>query len=99
LAETEKSIFQNFIFRFQNGSICRSPPEFLPQRKRRCDDSFYIPILDLGRKQMLNVPKLFRFLLTISAVAVAMLGLTPVAQAQGADEAIEEIITTGTRRT
>jgi iron complex outermembrane receptor protein len=27
-----------------------------------------------------------------------MLGLTPVAQAQGADEAIEEIITTGTRR-
>ena len=47
---------------------------------------------------MLNIPKLLRFLLTISAVAVAMLGLTPVAQAQGADEAIEEIITTGTRR-
>jgi iron complex outermembrane receptor protein len=47
---------------------------------------------------MFNVPKLLRFLLTISAVAVAMLGLTPVAQAQGADQAIEEIITTGTRR-
>ena len=47
---------------------------------------------------MLNIPTLLRFLLTISAVAVAMLGLTPVAQAQGADEVIEEIITTGTRR-
>ena len=47
---------------------------------------------------MLNVRKLLRFVLTISAVAVAMLGLTPVAQAQGSDEAIEEIITTGTRR-
>ena len=52
---------------------------------------------------MLNVPKLLRILLSISAVAVAMLGLTPVAQAQGADDAIdeimiEEIITTGTRR-
>ena len=47
---------------------------------------------------MLKVPKLLRFLLTISAVALAFVGLTPAAQAQGADEEIEEIITTGTRR-
>ena len=47
---------------------------------------------------MLKLPKLFRFLLPLSAVVLAATGLTSVAQAQGADEAIEEIITTGTRR-
>ncbi len=47
---------------------------------------------------MLKLPELFRFLLPISAVVLAATGLTSVAQAQGADEAIEEIITTGTRR-
>jgi len=48
---------------------------------------------------MLNIPKLYRFVLTLSAVALAIPGLTSVAQAQGAqEEAIEEIITTGTRR-
>jgi iron complex outermembrane receptor protein len=47
---------------------------------------------------MRNVPKLYRFLLTLSAVALAIPGLTSVAQAQGAEEeAIEEIITTGLR--
>jgi len=48
---------------------------------------------------MLNVPKLYRFVLTLSAVAFAIPGLTSVAQAQGADEeeVIEEIITTGLR--
>jgi iron complex outermembrane receptor protein len=45
------------------------------------------------------MPKIFRFLLPLSAVVLAAPGLTPVAQAQGADDAaIEEIITTGTRR-
>ena len=47
---------------------------------------------------MFNMPKLFRFLLPLSAVVLAAPGMTPVAHAQGADEAIEEIITTGTRR-
>ena len=47
---------------------------------------------------MLKMPKIFRFLLPLSAVVLAAPGFTPVAQAQGADEAIEEIITTGTRR-
>ncbi len=47
---------------------------------------------------MFRLPKIFRFLLPLSAVVLAAPGLTPVAQAQGADEAIEEIITTGTRR-
>ena len=51
---------------------------------------------------MFRMPKIFRFLLPLSAVVLAAPGLTPVAQAQGADEqaneAIEEIITTGTRR-
>ncbi|RLA29913.1 MAG: TonB-dependent receptor [Gammaproteobacteria bacterium] len=48
---------------------------------------------------MLKMPKIFRFLLPLSAVVLAAPGLTPVAQAQGADDAaIEEIITTGTRR-
>ena len=47
---------------------------------------------------MFRMPKIFRFLLPLSAVVLAMTGLTPVAHAQGADEAIEEIITTGTRR-
>ena len=47
---------------------------------------------------MLKVPNVFRFLLTISAVALGMSGLTSVAQAQGADDdTIEEIITTGLR--
>jgi iron complex outermembrane receptor protein len=65
---------------------------------RRFLITHYTPKLFWGRKQMLNVPKLLRFLLTISAATLAFTGLTPVAQAQGADEAIEEIITTGTRR-
>jgi iron complex outermembrane receptor protein len=48
---------------------------------------------------MLKLAKLFRFLLPISAVVLVAPGLTSVAQAQeGADEVIEEIITTGTRR-
>ena len=47
---------------------------------------------------MFRMPKIFRFLLPLSAVVLATTGLTSVAQAQGADEAIEEIITTGTRR-
>jgi len=47
---------------------------------------------------MLKMPKIFRFLLPLSAVVLAAPGFTPVAQAQGADDAIEEIITTGTRR-
>jgi iron complex outermembrane receptor protein len=47
---------------------------------------------------MFKLPKLFRFLLPISAVVLAATGFTSVAQAQGADQAIEEIITTGTRR-
>ena len=47
---------------------------------------------------MLNVPKLLRFLLTISAATLAFTGMAPVAQAQGADEEMEESITTGTRR-
>jgi iron complex outermembrane receptor protein len=52
-----------------------------------------------GKNQMLKLAKLFRFLLPISAVVLVAPGLTSVAQAQeGADEVIEEIITTGTRR-
>lgn len=48
---------------------------------------------------MHKLPKLFRFLLPISAVVLAGPGSISVAQAQqGADTAIEEIITTGTRR-
>ena len=47
---------------------------------------------------MRKLPKLLRFILPISAVALALPGLSSVASAQeGADE-IEEIITTGTRR-
>ncbi|MCZ6765380.1 MAG: TonB-dependent receptor plug domain-containing protein, partial [bacterium] len=46
---------------------------------------------------MLKVPTVLKFLLTISAVALAALGLTPVVQAQGADEEIEEIIVSGFR--
>ncbi|MCH8072665.1 MAG: TonB-dependent receptor [Proteobacteria bacterium] len=48
---------------------------------------------------MLRLPSAFRFLIPVSAAFLVMPGLAPVAQAQaGADEAIEEIITTGTRR-
>lgn len=48
---------------------------------------------------MRKLPKLFRFILPISAVAIVLPGLTSVAQAQqGSQEAIEEIVTTGTRR-
>ena len=47
---------------------------------------------------MHKLPKLLRLILPISAVALALPGMTSVAQAQGADEEIEEIITTGTRR-
>ena len=47
---------------------------------------------------MFRMPKIFRFLLPLSAVVLAATGFAPVAQAQGSDEAIEEIITTGTRR-
>jgi len=48
---------------------------------------------------MLRLPRSFRFLIPVSAAFLVMPGLAPVAQAQaGADEAIEEIITTGTRR-
>ena len=47
---------------------------------------------------MLRIPKSFRFLISFSAVFVAASGFAPPAQAQGSDEAIEEIITTGTRR-
>jgi len=47
---------------------------------------------------MRKLPKILRFILPISAMALALPGMTSVAQAQeGADE-IEEIITTGTRR-
>jgi len=46
---------------------------------------------------MLKVPNVIRFLLTISAVALGMSGLTSVAQAQGADEEIEEIVVSGLR--
>jgi iron complex outermembrane receptor protein len=46
---------------------------------------------------MRKLPKLLRYLLPITAAALAMPVMTSVAQAQGADE-IEEIITTGTRR-
>ena len=47
---------------------------------------------------MLNIPKLYRFVLTLCAVALAIPGLTSVAQAQGAEESVEEIVTIGTRR-
>ncbi len=48
---------------------------------------------------MLNVPKSFRWLLSVSAAIVAVPAMAPVAMAQqDSDEAIEEIITTGTRR-
>ena len=48
---------------------------------------------------MLRLPKSFRFLISASAVLLAASGFAPIAQAQeGADETIEEIITTGTRR-
>ena len=48
---------------------------------------------------MLRLPRSFRFLIPVSAAFLVMPGLAPVAQAQaGADEEIEEIITTGTRR-
>ena len=47
---------------------------------------------------MRNLPKSLRFLLPISAVVLAMPVMTSVAQAQGAQEEIEEIVTTGTRR-
>jgi len=48
---------------------------------------------------MFKLSKFFRFLLPISAVVLVAPGLTSVAQAQqGAEEVIEEIITTGTRR-
>lgn len=47
---------------------------------------------------MLNLPKLLRFLLPISAIALVAPGLMSVAVAQEGSEAIEEIITTGTRR-
>lgn len=46
---------------------------------------------------MLKVPKLHRFLLMISAAVLAIPGLSSVAQAQGADEEIEEIIVSGLR--
>ena len=47
---------------------------------------------------MLNLPKLLRFLLPISAIALVAPGLVSVAVAQEGADAIEEIITTGTRR-
>ena len=48
---------------------------------------------------MRKLPKLLRFILPISALALALPGMTSVAQAQqGANQEIEEIITTGTRR-
>ena len=47
---------------------------------------------------MRKLPKLLRFILPISALALAVPGLSSVAQAQGAQDEIEEIITTGTRR-
>jgi iron complex outermembrane receptor protein len=51
----------------------------------------------MGENQMLKLPKLFRFILPISALALVAPGLMSVAVAQqGADE-IEEIITTGLR--
>jgi len=46
---------------------------------------------------MLRFSKSFRFLIPVSAALIVAPGMSPVAQAQGADE-IEEIITTGTRR-
>jgi iron complex outermembrane receptor protein len=54
---------------------------------------------DSGEKHMFSKPKLFRFLIPVSAAALAMPIMAPVALAQGSSEkAIEEIITTGTRR-
>jgi len=47
---------------------------------------------------MRKLPKFLRLIVPISAAALAMPVMTSVAQAQGAQEEIEEIITTGTRR-
>ena len=48
---------------------------------------------------MLRLPKSLRFLISASAAFLAASGFAPIAQAQaGADDTIEEIITTGTRR-
>jgi iron complex outermembrane receptor protein len=49
---------------------------------------------------MFSTPKVFRFLIPAAAVVFAMPVMSPVAlaQAPAADEEIEEIITTGTRR-
>lgn len=47
---------------------------------------------------MLKIPKLFRFILPVSALVLVAPGMSSVSLAQGADDAIEEIITTGTRR-
>ena len=46
---------------------------------------------------MLNLPKLFRFIFSISALTLAAPGLISVASAQQGSEEIEEIITTGLR--
>ena len=46
---------------------------------------------------MRTLPRFVRFILPISALALASMGLTSVAQAQGADEEIEEIIVSGLR--
>jgi len=47
---------------------------------------------------MLRLPKSFRFLIPVSAAVLVLPGMAPVAQAQDGADAIEEIITLGTRR-
>ena len=47
---------------------------------------------------MRKLPKLLRLILPISAVALALPGLSSVASAQQGSQEIEEIVTTGTRR-
>lgn len=47
---------------------------------------------------MLKIPRLIRVILPVSALFLVAPGMSSVSLAQGADDAIEEIITTGTRR-
>ncbi|MFV2002104.1 MAG: TonB-dependent receptor plug domain-containing protein [Paracoccaceae bacterium] len=47
---------------------------------------------------MLKLPKIFRFLIPVSAAFLVLPGMATVAQAQAGADEIEEIITTGTRR-
>ena len=47
---------------------------------------------------MLRLSKTFRFLIPVSAAFLVVPGMSTVAQAQQGSDEIEEIITTGTRR-